>query len=97
MRKNRCIHEIIYDLLKNIAEHGNSSKTKICSYSNLPIDRCNKLLIILENNGLLTKIFEDNKEKYVLTANGYAYIGLYEQIRKILLIEFSEKKMFYSI
>lgn len=91
MRKNRCFHEIIYDLLKNIDEYEGIRKTQICSSSNLPIDRCNKLITILEINGLLIKITNNSREKMVLTSRGYAYIGLYEQIERILFKSFTKR------
>ena len=82
--KYRCIHDIIYDLLKTLSGNEYVVKTRLCSSANLPLDRCNALLHVLESSGLITGIPKGNRVVYVLTDKGYAYIGLYEQLSHLL-------------
>jgi len=51
--KYRCVHDIIYDVLRVLACGCGVVKTKLCSYSNLPFDRCGRLLNLLESYGLI--------------------------------------------
>jgi len=80
----RCIHDIVYDLLKTLAYNQYMVKTRLCSYSNLPLDRCNEILSILESNGLIISRNIGIRTIITITDKGYVYIGLYEQMTSIL-------------
>jgi len=82
--KYRCIHDIVYDLLSTLAGESGVVKTKLCTTANMPIDRCNEVLRILETYGLVTGFRRNRETVYVLTDRGYAYIGLYEQLNHLL-------------
>lgn len=83
-KKYRCLYDIIYDILKAINELYNPNTTLICQKANLPYDRCMVLIKILEEHGLLYTVNEHNRKRIYLTENGYIYIGLYDEIQKII-------------
>jgi len=84
MKKYRCRHDIIYDLLYHLSREFRVVKTRLCSYANLPLDRCDELLTHLESHGLITKIVDRGRVYVLITDRGYIYIGLYEQLKRII-------------
>ena len=84
MRIKRCIYDIIYDLLSTLRDEQPQLKTPLCTASNLPLDRCSKLLGILLRYGLISEVILDNSRYYILSENGYIYLGIYEEMNRLL-------------
>ncbi len=86
MRVKRCIHDIVYDLLLILSnEPWGARKTKLCTGANLPLDRCTGFLGLLIDRGLVyTRIRDDGAAFYYISDRGYAYLGLYTQLKRIL-------------
>jgi len=78
-RRYRCSHQIIYEMLVALTKKP-LGKTKLCSRSNMPLDRCSELLIELENRGLIYKVREGNRDFYRIAEAGYVYVSLYEKL-----------------
>ena len=84
-RKNRCIHEIIYDILYSLSNSiGGLVKTRLCSSAGLPLDRCNKLLGLLSSYGLVYSGVIGGRVVYFISDRGYEYLGLLEQLERLL-------------
>ncbi len=84
-RRNRCIHEIIYDILYLLSNSiGGLVKTRLCNSAGLPLDRCSKLLGLLSSYGLVYSRIVNGRVVYFISDRGYAYLGLLEQLERIL-------------
>ncbi len=70
MRRNRCIHDIIHDMLATLAE-GERGITELRLNSGIPVDRGKKIVDYLVACGLLTIGVEDNRVRYRITVAGY--------------------------
>jgi len=84
LRKYRCVHDIIYDLLKTLSNEYRLKITQLCSQANLPLDRCSKIIQHLVNHGLVRRVVSGKHVFYELSDLGYAYIGLYDQLNNII-------------
>ncbi len=84
MRRNRCIHSIIYDLLKLLVEEQPVKKTRLCTGARLPLDRCTPILQLLVEKGLVYTVVEDESTYYYIADNGYIYIGVYEKLQGLI-------------
>ena len=85
----RCIHSVIYDLLKSIQKSRIPLKSRICRSSNLPLDRCSRVLELMEEYGLVYSYFNSGRKVYEIAERGYVYIGVYERLLELLpLISF---------
>lgn len=76
----RCVHDVVYDLLKSIQEALRPIKSRICRASNLPLDRCEKVLELMESCGLIYSYFSEGRRIYEITERGYQYMGVYEKL-----------------
>jgi len=76
----RCIHDTVYDLLKSIQRSSKPIKSRICRASNLPLDRCEKILVLMESYGLICRYFSEGRGIYEITERGYQYMGIYEKL-----------------
>ncbi len=81
---SRCIHSVIYDLLVSIQNTKRPIKSRICRSSNLPLDRCGKILGFLESNGFIYRYFDEGRWIYEITERGYEYIGIYEKLLELI-------------
>jgi len=90
-RSKRCHHDIIYELLTTIRDGFPALKTRVCTASNMPLDRCNKVLDIMESFGLIYRRGEGRGAEYYVTEQGYIYISLYERLREVVPIEYSKR------
>jgi len=59
-------------------------KTKLCSLSNLPLDRCNVLIKLLIDRGLVFERVIEGKRYYEISDRGYEYIALYNKLNEII-------------
>ncbi len=85
MRKlYRCIHDIVYDILEVVADSIYIGKTRLCSYANLPLDRCSEILDLLMEYGFIIVEEHSGRNVYSLTERGYEYIGLYRKLHELL-------------
>ncbi len=81
--KQRCRHDIIEALLKNLSAEP-LRVTNLCSKSNLPVDRCKNLLEILKEAGLVVERVEGRGRTYIITSRGYEYLALYRRLKEVL-------------
>lgn len=79
----RCIHDVVYEILLLITSTGKPLKSRVCLASNLPLDRCERILETMEKYGLIYSMFIDGRKTYAVTEQGYQYIGIYESLRSI--------------
>jgi len=84
-RRNRCVHDIVYDILTVLSRNGEMCKTALCLSANLPVDRCNRILKLLEANGLIRREPDERVKRYRICERGYVYLGLYVKVHEILL------------
>jgi len=80
----RCIHSVIYDLLKSIQKSRVPLKSRICRSSNLPLDRCSGVLELMEKYGLVYSYHCSGRKMYEVAERGYVYIGVYERLLELL-------------
>lgn len=84
----RCIHDVVYDILLSITNAGRPLKSRVCLASNLPLDRCERLLKVMEEYGLIYSRIIEGRRVYVLTERGYQYMGIYESLRDIFPLHY---------
>lgn len=89
-RKNRCIHHIIYDMLRALTRKP-LRKTNLCLTANLPLDRCSPILSLLESYGLIYKTEAKGENLFFITEAGYIYVGLYQELLKLIPIVNNKK------
>lgn len=89
-RANRCTHEIVYELLKNMASEEPKNITSLCRAVNLPVDRGIKVINVLMKSGLVASYTITSNSKvgklsryYIVTEVGYEYIGIYERLKEL--------------
>ncbi|MFZ8783653.1 MAG: hypothetical protein ACO2OR_06715 [Desulfurococcaceae archaeon] len=80
----RCIHSVMYDLLKSIQRSRVPLKSRICRSSNLPLDRCSGVLELMEKYGLVYSYHRGGRKMYEIAERGYVYIGVYERLLELL-------------
>jgi predicted transcriptional regulator len=80
----RCIYDIVYDILLSMLTTHRGTKTRICRASNLPLDRCERVLELIKELGLAYSTNIGGREVYQLTDRGYQYIGVYEALIELL-------------
>ena len=85
MRKYRCYHDIIESILRAISE-GESKITRICLKAHIPMDRCKRILNILEHYGLIMKYSVGATTYYIILDRGYEWLGTYEHLKTLLPI-----------
>jgi len=83
VRRYRCIHDIIHDMLAALAE-GEKGITELCLNAGIPVDRGKKIVDYLVACGLLTVSMENNRVKYRITVAGYQWIGTYQRLKELL-------------
>ncbi|AFK51390.1 hypothetical protein TCELL_0967 [Thermogladius calderae 1633] len=83
-RAKRCHHDIVYELLTAIRDEQPALKTRVCTASGLPLDRCSKVLALMEGLGLVYREGAGRGSGYYVTEQGYVYIGLYEKIMEVM-------------
>ncbi|MET1160217.1 MAG: winged helix-turn-helix domain-containing protein [Thermoprotei archaeon] len=74
---------MVYDILKLLDLEERMLKTHICTSANLPLDRCSKILDLLQFYGLVVRVSDEKRISYSITERGYEYIGLYEKLVEI--------------
>ena len=85
MRRYRCYHDIIEALLSNLLE-GEVGITRLCSKANIPLNRCKKLLSILEEYGLVVKVVIGTGFGYRILERGYEWLSIYHYLKELLPI-----------
>ncbi len=83
-RKNRCIHDIVYEILTVLQRNGEMRKTALCLSANLPMDRCTSVLKLLGSYGLICETPDKRVKLYRICERGYMYLGLYVKLRETL-------------
>lgn len=91
-RRNRCLHDIVYDVLSQLRE-GPKRLTPLCTAANLPVDRGLKLLSALGECGLIVSREERGRRVYMLSELGYVYISLYEELSRISCSQVMSKEL----
>ncbi len=84
VRKYRCYHDIIYDVLRILASEGPMNITRLCTSVKIPVDRGLKLMSVLEKAGLVIIQLAEKSKLYAITSRGYQYMAIYEELTKIL-------------
>ncbi len=83
VRRYRCIHDIIHDILSTIAD-GERGITELCLNAGIPVDRGRKIVDYLVACGLLTTSFAGKRITYQITVAGYQWIGTYKRLNELL-------------
>lgn len=87
MKKERRYKlEIIYDILKIIASHGNSIlPTPLLRFSNLSTQNFNRYMAELVEKGFVREVFdEDGRRYYTLTDKGFKFLEKYRRIQELI-------------
>ena len=79
----RCTYDIVYDILLSMLTTHRGTKTRICRASNLPLDRCERVLELIKELGLAYSINISEREVYQ-PDQGYQYIEVYEALIELL-------------
>lgn len=82
-RTNRCVHEIVYSIMKAISVEGPKNITSLCRVSNVPVDRGIKIVSLLIKYGLLASYEYEGNRYYMITEIGYDYLGTYKHLKEI--------------
>ena len=82
MTKKRNKLEVVYDLLRVIAQHRNSIKpTPLLRYANLSSQGFNEYITELLGKGLIQEVRDNRGRKhYSLTDKGFRYVEQYKTI-----------------
>lgn len=84
MKRYRCKHDIIYDILSSLNQYSGIRITSISMEANIPVDRAKKILDYMENVGLIYKIKKISGERYHITERGYVYMEIYMKLKECL-------------
>ncbi|MEM0214420.1 MAG: winged helix-turn-helix domain-containing protein [Archaeoglobaceae archaeon] len=78
--------EIIYDILRIIASHGNSIlPTPLLRFSNLSTQNFNRYMNELIEKGFVREIYdEEGRRYYTLTDKGFKFLEKYQKIRELI-------------
>ncbi|MCX8188066.1 MAG: winged helix-turn-helix transcriptional regulator [Nitrososphaeria archaeon] len=78
--------EIVYDILRIIASHGNSIlPTPLLRFSNLSTQNFNRYMNELIEKGFVREVFDDESRRYyTLTDKGFKFIQKYQRIRELI-------------
>lgn len=78
--------EIIYDILRIIASHGNSIlPTPLLRFSNLSTQNFNRYMSELIEKGFVREIYdEEGRRYYTLTDKGFKFLEKYQKIRELI-------------
>jgi len=82
-RKYRSQAAIIRDILKVIWEKGKVKPSRLACYANLPYDRLQKYLEILESKGCVRKEVSNGDQWYILTETGFRILKELNRLQKI--------------
>ncbi|MGB9758763.1 MAG: winged helix-turn-helix domain-containing protein [Thermoproteota archaeon] len=82
-RTNRCLHEIVYEMLEAIAREGPKNVTSLCRIANIPVDRGKIIVNLLVKSGILASYEYERNRYYIVTENGYDYLGTYKHLKEI--------------
>ncbi|MFN3384579.1 MAG: winged helix-turn-helix domain-containing protein [Archaeoglobaceae archaeon] len=87
MKKERRYKlEIIYDILRIIASHGNSIlPTPLLRFSNLSTQNFNRYMAELVEKGFVREVLdEDGRKYYTLTDKGFKFLEKYQRILELI-------------
>ncbi|MEM1578365.1 MAG: winged helix-turn-helix domain-containing protein [Archaeoglobaceae archaeon] len=78
--------DIIYDILRIIASHGNSIlPTPLLRFSNLSTQNFNRYMNELIEKGFVREIYdEEGRRYYTLTDKGFKFLEKYQKIRELI-------------
>ncbi|MEM0203989.1 MAG: winged helix-turn-helix domain-containing protein [Archaeoglobaceae archaeon] len=83
-RRNKL--EIIHDILRIIASHGNSIlPTPLLRFSNLSTQNFSRYMNELVEKGFVREVFdEDGRKYYTLTDKGFKFLEKYQRIKELI-------------
>ncbi len=80
VRKKRCHHEVIADILEYLSGANRARVSWIAMHANMPLDRMSFLLRELERRELVKKVRGKGVEYYELGRRGHEYLELWRRL-----------------
>ncbi|MGC9201856.1 MAG: hypothetical protein ACP5HX_04270 [Thermoproteota archaeon] len=70
-------------MLEAIAREGPKNVTSLCRIANIPVDRGKIIVNLLVKSGILASYEYERNRYYIVTENGYDYLGTYKHLKEI--------------
>ena len=80
----RTVYDIYADVLRYVAIRPGCRISYIARYSNLPLDRANRVLMDMVKANLIRLEYKRGVKTYTVTERGYEYLELYKRLKRLL-------------